>query len=125
MDEKLRQQLIQELKNPEFIKLYGKELARTDFALTLCRAREKAGVTQKDLSAKLGLSQPYIAKLESGKANPTLGKVGAILAILGFRLVTSLAPLVPEEDKAVHPETDAGSSVSTRAGRKPVYSTTR
>ena len=82
----------------------------TALLLTLYKARQKAKMTQKDLSVKLGLSQPYIAKLESGEANPTLGTAGKILAELGLRLVIETAPLASqpddsseEEDQPRHP----------------------
>ena len=39
----------------------------------LKRLREKRGMTQEQLAAKVGVSQTYIAKLESGaKTNPSL-----------------------------------------------------
>jgi predicted transcriptional regulator len=46
----------------------------------------------------LGISQPYLAKLESGEANPTVGRIGRILAILGFKVSASLEPLIEEEN---------------------------
>jgi len=88
--------LIEELRDPEFAKLYGAANAKDNFALTLLRARRKAKLTQEELAKKLGISQPYVAKLESGEANPTLGTVGSLLAVLGLGLVTSTEPLVPQ-----------------------------
>jgi len=90
------QDLIDRLKDPEYAKLYGAEQAKVDFAITLAKARNSANLTQKGLSERLGISQPYIAKLEGGEANPTLGTIGSLLAVLGYRLVTQTAPLVPE-----------------------------
>ena len=83
-----RQDLERELHDPEYAKLYGAADAKAEFAVTLARARRKSSVTQKELAGRLGLSQPYIAKLEVGDANPTLGTVGSLLAMLGLRLVT-------------------------------------
>lgn len=91
-----RQDLIDRLKDPEYAKLYGAEQAKVDFAITLAKARKGANLTQKGLSEKLDISQPYVAKLEGGEANPTLGRIGTLLAILGHRLVTQTAPLSPE-----------------------------
>lgn len=82
-----RQDLEQELRDVEFTKLYGAAQAKAELAVTLARARHRSGVTQKELGDRLGLSQPYIAKLEAGDANPTLGTVGCLLAVLGLRLV--------------------------------------
>ncbi|MBA7479832.1 hypothetical protein ES707_15273 [subsurface metagenome] len=91
-----RQDLIDRLKDPEYAKLYGAEQAKVDFAITLAKARKSANLTQKSLSEKLSISQPYVAKLEGGEANPTLGTIGSLLATLGYQLVTQTAPLSPE-----------------------------
>ena len=88
--------LLERLKDPEYAKLYGAENAKVDFAITLTKARKSLNLTQKSLADKLGISQPYVAKLESGEANPTLGKVGSLLATIDLRLVTGTAPLKPE-----------------------------
>ena len=94
-----KKDLLEELKNIEFAKLYGAESAKMDFAVTLLKARENANLTQKEFAAKLGISQPYIAKLESGEANPTLGTIGSIMAMLGLRLVTNTNALSPEPEE--------------------------
>jgi len=91
-----RQDLVDRLKDPEYAKLYGAEQAKVDFAITLAKARKSANLTQKGLSEKLGISQPYVAKLEGGEANPSLGTIGSLLATLDYRLVTQTAPLSPE-----------------------------
>ena len=91
-----REDLIARLKDPEYAKLYGAEQAKVDFAITLAKARKGVNLTQEGLSEKLSISQPYVAKLEGGEANPTLGTVGSLLAMLGYRLVTQTAPLSPK-----------------------------
>jgi len=93
--------LLERLKDPEYAKLYGAENAKVDFAITLTKARKSLNLTQKSLADKLGISQPYVAKLEGGEANPTLGTVGSLLATLGYRLVTQTAPLHPEPVSSV------------------------
>jgi len=98
MNKTPREDLLEDLKDIEFAKLYGAESAKTDFAITLLKARENANLTQKEFAAKLGISQPYIARLESGEANPTLGTIGSILATLGLRLVTNTVSLTPEPE---------------------------
>ena len=90
-----RQDLERELQDPEYAKLYGAAQAKAEFAVTLSNARISAGMTQKELAEKLGRSQPYIAKLERGDANPTIGTIGSLLAILDCRLVTRTHPLSP------------------------------
>lgn len=88
--------LAERLKDTEYAKRYGEEDAKLDFAMTLVKARRSLNLTQKGLAAKLGMSQPYIAKLEGGEANPTLGNIGKLLATINLRLVTGTASLMPE-----------------------------
>ena len=114
MNKTLREDLLEDLKDLEFAKLYGAESAKTDFAITLLKARENANLTQKEFAAKLGISQSYIARLESGETNPTLGTIGSILAMLGLRLVTNTASLTPE------PEFPADNSTGSPIGSKEV-----
>ena len=90
------QDLEQELKNPEYAKLYGASDAKAEIAITLANARQAAKKTQKELADAMGLSQPYVARLEGGDANPTIGTIGSLLALLGYRLMAKLAPLLPE-----------------------------
>ena len=85
--------LLKRLKDPEYAKLYGAEDAKIDFGITLTKTRKNLNLTQKSLADKLGISQSYVAKLESGEANPTLGRVGSLLASLDLRLTTGIAPL--------------------------------
>jgi transcriptional regulator with XRE-family HTH domain len=92
----LDKELIEELKDPEFARGYGGERLKSNVGWALLEARRKTGVTQKDLAERLGLSQPYIAKLESGEANPTLGTVGRIFAALELQMVVETAPLAPQ-----------------------------
>ncbi len=87
--------LVYRLKNSEYAKLYGSEQVKADLAITLSKARHSLNMTQKQFADKLKLSQPYIAKLESGDANPTIGAIGAMLAAVGLSLVTHTKLLLP------------------------------
>jgi len=90
--------LQENLRDLEFAKCFGAAQAKSSFALTLARAREKLGLTQKELAARAGVSQAYIAKLEGGEANPTLDRIGSLLAVLGFSLTTDTTTLSPYPD---------------------------
>ncbi len=95
MTRTFRKDLEQNLRDPEFAKMFGAAQAKSSFALTLAKARAKIGLTQKELASKVGVSQAYIAKLEGGEANPTLERIGSLLAVLGLSLVTDTAALSP------------------------------
>jgi ribosome-binding protein aMBF1 (putative translation factor) len=94
MPHTFEEDLERELREPEFARGFGAARANSSFALTLASARLQAGLTQKELAEKAGVSQAYIAKLEGGDANPTLGRIGSLLAVLGLSLVTDVAELV-------------------------------
>ena len=87
--------LKQKLEDPEFAKMFGAAQAKSSFAVTLAKARTKIGLTQKELANKAGVSQAYIAKLEGGETNPTLERIGSLLAVLGLSLTTDTATLSP------------------------------
>jgi transcriptional regulator with XRE-family HTH domain len=99
----MEQNLNEELKDPEFAGLYGSECAKTEIGLALFHARQQANLTQKELSEKLGVRQPYIAQLESGEANPTIGALGKMLAALGLKMVIKVEPLTPQENVVFKP----------------------
>lgn len=94
MTETWREDLNKDLQDPELARLYGAAQAKDEIAITLARARMEQGLTQQDMAYRVGVSQPYIAKLERGDANPTIGAVGSMLAAIGCRLITGFGPLV-------------------------------
>jgi len=92
--------LKQELQDPEFAKMFGAAQAKSSFAITLAEARRQLNLTQHQLAARLGVSQAYIAKLEGGEANPTLERIGSLLAVLGLSLTTDTTTLSPYPETA-------------------------
>lgn len=95
MTRTFRDDLEQNLRDLEFAKRFGAARAKSSFALTLAKARATSGLTQKALATKVGVSQAYIAKLEGGEANPTLDRIGSLLAALGLGLATDTTTLLP------------------------------
>jgi len=87
--------LKQRLQDPEFAKMFGAAQAKSSFALTLAEARARLGLTQKELASKVGVSQAYISKLEGGEANPTLDRIGSLLAMIELSLTTDTVKLSP------------------------------
>jgi transcriptional regulator with XRE-family HTH domain len=91
--------LRERLNDPVFAAEFGAEYARAELSLLLTKARRERKLTQEAMAGQLGISQPYLAKLESGEANPTIGRIGRILATLGFKISSSLEPLIEEESQ--------------------------
>lgn len=71
------------LKDRRFRKGYDEELKKLRLVDALIRLRERQGLTQAALAHRMGVSQPFIAKLESGDAHnfsvETLVKLAAAL----------------------------------------------
>ena len=62
---------------------------------TIQQARRQAGLTQRQLADRAGTSQPAIARLEQGRASPTIATLERLAAAAGFTLRVSLAPKPP------------------------------
>lgn len=103
MTRTFKNDLAQNLRDLEFAKGFGAARAKSNFAITLAEARRQLNLTQQQLAVRLGVSQAYIAKLEGGEANPTLGTIGSLLAMLGLSLTTDTTTLSPYPN-AIVPE---------------------
>ena len=57
------------LKDAKFRKGYEEELEKLRIVDALIRLRERRGLTQTQLARRIGVSQPFIAKLESGETH--------------------------------------------------------
>ena len=112
MTRTFRDDLEQNLRDPEFAKMFGAARAKSNFAITLAEARRQLNLTQQQLAAELGVSQSYVAKLEGGEANPTLDRIGSLLAILGLGLTTGTTTLSP------YPDTLLRETVSSKTATK-------
>lgn len=64
--------LKESLKNPKIRREYEKLQPEYEIVSAIIRARIEKDLTQKDLAKKLGTKQSAIARIESGKANPTI-----------------------------------------------------
>ena len=99
MSRELMDQIAEDLRDDEVRIAYGEELAKIDFALALTKARKELNLTQQQLAEQLGVSQAYVARLESGLANPTVGKMGSIFASLWKRPSISPVSLVQKQEQ--------------------------
>jgi len=67
--EKHREKL---LSDPEIRAEYEELLPELALVRQLIQARNELNITQKELAEKVGLDQSHIARLESGRYNPSL-----------------------------------------------------
>jgi transcriptional regulator with XRE-family HTH domain len=84
---------LERLEDYEIRSEYGSETLKYDIAAALVAARKMKNLTQTALANIAGVSQAYIAKLESGEANPTIGRIGAILGSIWLKAEINLISL--------------------------------
>ena len=82
----VREELSQRLGCPEHRKAFGAEDYKAEIARLIFETRKAEGLTQEQFGKLLGVSQPYIARLERGDANPTIGMVGRMFAVFCLRV---------------------------------------
>ena len=111
--------LTEQLQDEEIRAEFGAECVRTSFAFALLNARESAGMTQAELAELCGVSQAYISKLESGEANPTIGKLGFIFASMWMEPTIGFGPLMPERSNTEPADTKASRAVEQHPGKTP------
>jgi ribosome-binding protein aMBF1 (putative translation factor) len=73
-------------RDPKYVKAY--DALEDEFALAaaLIDARAKAGLSQAQVAKKMETSQPAVARLEGGKANPSLDTLRRYAKATGTRL---------------------------------------
>lgn len=80
------------MKEPGFKDGYDALAEEFELASLLIEARARSNLTQAELAKKMGTSQSTIARLESGKAKPTLATLRRLAKATGMRLKISLEP---------------------------------
>ena len=78
------------LANPAVQAAHKDQAAEFDMARELIAARSRAGLTQSDVAERMGTTQSVIARLEGGKAAPSLRSVQRYAEAVGARAVVRL-----------------------------------
>ncbi|CDQ10169.1 Transcriptional regulator, XRE family [Acidithiobacillus ferrivorans] len=80
------------MKSPTFKAEYDALEDEFSLARELIKARTRAGLSQAELAQRMGTTQSAIARLESGKAPPSMRTIARIAAATGTRAVVRLEP---------------------------------
>jgi len=89
-----------QLADPEFRRVYAEEAAKKALWLQLVEARQQAGLTQKQLAERLGVTQAQVARIEKrGYDAYTLTSLRRYVSALGEDF--SLAVQIRRHDKPV------------------------
>lgn len=83
----------EKLKDPEFKAEF--DALEPEYAIiqAMIDARKESGLTQKELSEKIGINQADISKLERGNANPSLRTLKRLAAGMGCTLKVEFAAM--------------------------------
>ena len=84
--------LTEQMKKPEFRKEW--EALQPEYAIVkaMIDARNKTGMTQKELAEKTGITQADISRLENGNANPSLKTLQRLAEGMGMILKLEFVP---------------------------------
>ncbi len=83
---------IKDTRKASLARRKGHRQAREAFAIAerVRQARERRGVTQAELAARIGSTQPALARLEAGGVTPSLDTLHRIAEALGLELVVDI-----------------------------------
>lgn len=70
----------------------------TDAGEVLRRARARAGLSQRALAERAGVPQAPVSRIETGREQPTLARLAALVAACGQTLRLELEPAADPHD---------------------------
>jgi ribosome-binding protein aMBF1 (putative translation factor) len=80
------------LADPEVRAIYDELAPEYEIARAVIKARIAAGLTQDQLAQRMGTTQPVIARLESGRARPSMSTLLRVAKATGTRPRFELEP---------------------------------
>lgn len=80
------------MKGAKYRKEYDALEKEFALAAAVIEARNRAGLSQRALARKMGTTQPVVARLESGRARPSLRTLERFAHATGSRLQISFSP---------------------------------
>lgn len=90
--------------DPEFQAIYEEEAAKSELWLQLVEARQKAGLTQKQMAERIGVTQSQVARIEkAGYDAYTLNTLRRYVAALGDGYSLEVRIHTPDEQEFQHP----------------------
>ncbi|HEX5853542.1 MAG TPA: helix-turn-helix transcriptional regulator [Solirubrobacteraceae bacterium] len=84
--------------DPEFAAEWERLALARMVAVQLIGYRADHGLSQRQLAARLGVSQPRIVELESGEKNPQIETLVKVAAATGIEFAIDIAPIGQEPE---------------------------
>ena len=79
--------------DPTFPQLYESAVRERALLRLLAEKRKAAGISQRELARRMGTSQPAIARLERGEADPKLSTLARFAAAIGQQVDWRIRPV--------------------------------
>ncbi len=92
MSNKFDDFLQEQLQDPEFRREYEALQPERAVIQAIIDARQRAGLTQKELSERTGIAQSDISKMENGNANPSIRTLQRLASGMGMTLKVEFLP---------------------------------
>ncbi|MFZ0395887.1 MAG: helix-turn-helix transcriptional regulator [Terracidiphilus sp.] len=83
------------MKEPQYRKAYAALEDEFAIARAVIAARNRAGLTQSELARKMGTTQPVVARMESGRVQPSLKTLQRLARATGSTLRIRFEPRRP------------------------------
>jgi ribosome-binding protein aMBF1 (putative translation factor) len=80
------------MKEPNYRRAYATLEDEFAVAKAVIAARNRAGLTQTELAEKMGTTQPAVARMESGRVQPSLQTLHRLARATGSRLMIRFEP---------------------------------
>jgi len=78
-----------------------------DFAEKIKSRRKELDYSQEQLARDIGISQPFMAEIESGKKKPSLEIINKLCNILGFEFLSESPSIDTKKEHLIQREKDA------------------
>jgi DNA-binding XRE family transcriptional regulator len=98
--DEIREQVLSE---PAVRAEYEALAAEFTLARQLIALRQSSGLTQREFAQRVGIKQPQLARLESGKQLPKLDTLQKLAAGAGYTVEVRFVPSDPERLQEVEP----------------------
>jgi ribosome-binding protein aMBF1 (putative translation factor) len=80
------------MKEPKYRRTYAALEEEFEVARAVIAARSRAGLTQAELAQRMGTTQPAVARMESGRIQPSLQTLHRLAQATGSRLMIRFEP---------------------------------
>ena len=96
MGKSFRDSLKEQLQNPEFRAEWKAQEPEFQVIRAVIDARKAAGLTQKELAQRTGISQADISRLEQGEKNTSIRTLSRLAAAMHMQLSIEFKPIEEE-----------------------------